>query len=120
MSAEAVTEVCDDSSGQAGVIAAGGFEDGEEMGEAEKFADGGAHVDELNFDASFVGGDIETDERAEAGAIHTGETGEIESDVFFMRKHFLDVRFEKRCAFGDQRAAAIKGERVMLLFGADS
>ncbi len=106
-------------SGSAGVLGGGGLEDGEKVSDAEEFADRRAHVHELECDAGFVGGDVKADEGAEAGAVQTSERGEIESDAFFARKQFLYLRFEKGSAFGDECAAAVQGERVVVLFGAD-
>jgi hypothetical protein len=101
------------------VVAAGGFEDGEQMSDAEKVADGRAHVYELECDVGFAGGDVKADEYAEAGAVHSSERGEIEGDAFFARQQFLHLRFEKRCAFGDESAAAVQGQRVVMLLGAN-
>lgn len=89
------------------------------MSDAEKVADGRAHVDELKWDVGFAGGDVKADEGAEAGAVHTGERGEIERDAFLAREQLLHLRFEKRSAFGDECAAAMQGERVEMLLGAD-
>ena len=89
------------------------------MGDAEKVADGRAHVDELEFAIRFAGGDIETDEHAEAGAVHAGEIGEVENDALFAREQFLYMRFEQGRAFGDERTAAMQGEDVLLLMSAE-
>lgn len=79
------------------------------MRETEKVADGRADVDELEFYIRLAGGDVETDECAEACAVHAGERGEIENDPFFAREQVFYMRFEKRCALGDERATAMKG-----------
>jgi hypothetical protein len=103
--------------GHAGVEAAGGLEDGEQVSYAKEVADGRAHVDELKDAIGFAGGYVESDESAEAGAVHAGEAGEIENDVLLVRKNSLYVRFEERGALSDQCAAAEEREDVLISLG---
>jgi hypothetical protein len=104
---------------EACIVFGAGFEDGEKVGDAEEVADGRADVDELEFDIRFAGGDVKANEDSEAGAVHAGEFGEVEDDALFAREHFLHVRFEKRGRFGDERAAAMKYEDILLAIGTD-
>ena len=83
------------------------FENGKQIREAKKLADGLAEIDQLKLALGILGGKVEPHQRPEAGAIHTGKRGEIESDVLFVREHGFDVSLQKRGIFGGEPARAI-------------
>jgi hypothetical protein len=103
----------------ANVVAAISFEDGEQMRDAEEVSNWLAHVDELKFTIRFASGNVETDKRAETGAVHSSESSEIEDNAFFVRELFLDMRFEKRGALCDECSRAVQDEDVLVLLRAD-
>jgi hypothetical protein len=86
--------------------AAAFFENGENVGEAEEIADARAEVVELEFAFCGFRGDVEADERAEAGAVHIAEVGEVEDNAAFLREQGLYFGLEFRRSFHGQAAGA--------------
>ena len=77
---QSTTEPAHRRSAHSDVLFADGLEDGQEMGDAEEVADGFAHVGDFKRAAYRFGVDVESNQRAEAAAIHVCEMLEVEND----------------------------------------
>jgi hypothetical protein len=71
-------------------VAAGLFEKGEEIGQAEESAHRLAHVDEFELAATGAAGDVQGREDAEAGAVHEGDFFQVEDDELFIGNQSAD------------------------------
>lgn len=57
-------------------------EDGEQVGEGEKFFDSFAKMDEVELAAGGFGRGVEADEGAETHTVHVGEFAKVQDDAF--------------------------------------
>ena len=88
----------------------------EEMGEAEKVANLLAEVGELEAGSGGFGGDVETNEGAEARRVGVAEVGEIEDDAFVVRDQRTNAVEENIGGAGDQLAVAAHHDAVGAVF----
>jgi hypothetical protein len=87
------------------------------VGEAEELEDAVGEVDELEGAGGLVdGGDLEGDERAEAGAVDVGEARAVEDDVGPVFDERLDELLEAIGGPGDEAAAAGDGGELAVVF----
>jgi hypothetical protein len=91
-------------------------EDGQEIGEAKEFADSLAHVEELHLASCGAGRGVETDEGAQAHAVHAGDAGEIEHDSFAARDDGANLGVEDVGQLGDQLSVAMDGDHFVGTF----
>ena len=98
---------------------ADGLEDGQEMGDTEEVADGFAHIGDFKRAACRFGVDVESNQRAEAAAIHVREMLEVENDSLGARKQLADLDVELLVDSGDQAARAVDHDEVIVAFNGE-
>jgi hypothetical protein len=87
-------------------VAAGVFEEGEEVGHAEEGARGLVDVDEFEFAAAGAAVDVESGEGAEAGGIHVLDLLHVDDDALFRGGEIADFVTKKGSVIGDEFAVA--------------
>jgi hypothetical protein len=87
-------------------VAAGVFEEGEEIGHAEERARGLVEIDEFEFAAASAAGDVESGERAEAGGVHVMDLLHVDDDALFVGEEVADFGAEMRGVLGSEFAVA--------------
>jgi hypothetical protein len=90
------------------------LEDGQEMGDTEEVADGFAHVGDFKRAAYRFGVDVESNQRAEAAAIHVGEMLEIEDDSLGAGQQLADLDVELLVDSRDQAAGTVDHDEVIV------
>jgi len=99
-------------SGQTHAGAAAGFENGENIGDAEELADAWTQVQQLQFTFCALRGNVQGNERAEAGTIHIDERGEVEDHRPFVGQQSFHFRLQMGRSFGSEAAGATHYGRV--------
>jgi hypothetical protein len=92
--------------GEFAAVAAGVFEEGEEVGHAEEGARGLVEVDEFEFAAAGAAGDVEGGERAEAAGVHMVDLLHVDDDAFFGGEQVADFVAELGRVVGGEFAVA--------------
>jgi hypothetical protein len=87
-------------------VAAGVFEEGEEIGHAEERARGLVEVDEFEFAAASAARDVERGERAEAGGVHVMDLLHVDDDALFVGEEISNFVAEMGRVFGSEFAVA--------------
>jgi hypothetical protein len=91
-------------------------EDIEEMGEAEEIANLLAEVGEFEGRSGGFGGDVETDEGAEARRVGVAEVGEVEDDALVVRDEGANAVEENIGSAGDELAMAVDNDAAGAVF----
>ncbi len=104
--------------GEACAVAAAGFEDGEEIAEAKEFADARAQIDQLQGTALVFCGDVDSDDRTEAGAVHSRKLCKVEDHALCLRYQFLDVSLQEGGVSRSEDPAALHDDIIFELMGA--
>ena len=87
-------------------VAAGVFEEGEEVGHVEQGAHGLVDVDKFEFAAAGAAVDVESGEGTEAGGVHVLDLLHVDEDAFGGGKEIADFVAELRRVFEGEFAVA--------------
>ena len=98
-----------------GVMFADRLEDGQEMGDAEEVADGFPHIGDFKRAACRFSVDVESNQRAEAAAIHVCEVLEVKNDSLGAGQQLADLDVELLVDSGDQTARAVDHDQVIVV-----
>ena len=101
-------------------VAAGVFEEGEEIGHAEERARGLIEVDEFEFAATGAAGDVESGEGAEAAGIHVLDVFHVDDDALFGGQQVADFVAEMRGVVGGELAVAFDDGGAFDAVGVDA
>ena len=94
------------------VVAACGFEQGEQIGHAEEVAYGLIGVDEFDAAAARASGDVEADDSAEAGTVHLRNFLEVKHDPLVTRDAIADRVFQRGGVLAGEPAEALNKQHV--------
>ena len=101
-------------------VAAGVFEEGEEVGHAEEGVGGLVHIDEFEFAAAGAAVDVECGERAEAGGVHVLDVFHVDDDALLGGSEIADFVAEMGRVIGDEFPVAFDDRSAFDAVGVDA
>lgn len=105
--------------GEFAAVAAGVFEQGEQIGHAEEGARRFAEVDEFEFAAAGAAGDVESGEGAESGRVHVLDLLHVDDDALFVGQEGVDLGAEMGRVFEGEFAVALDDDGLLGTVAAD-